>query len=269
MLSIAWLLLNRSSKISYIASGLLVGITASFRPSFILFFLPFLICQKYTFLFGGILGLLFSLSLSYVVVGGFIWNKYILAMLGMTNFIDLNSYLPLEESTFSNQNITYPKTFEGFEATILNPLADYFSDTSLLNVLNTLKASNKLEILIIGFIFTMGFLFLYFLKYIWKNKDIKFIFLFATLVCLIGDYFIPVGRYSYYDIQLILPLLIIINQADSINSINNKAIAFLLLGLLLSIGCFLWIPKILFFSSYLIAFYLIVTSLILLKQNYR
>lgn len=190
-------------------------------------------------------------------------------MSGMTGFIDLNTYLPLEKRTILNLNITYPKTVEGFDPTILNPLEDYFTDTSLLNVLKTLNVSNKLEILVISFIVTMGFLFLYFINYIRKNKDIKFIFLFACLICLIGDYFIPVGRYSYYDVQLILPLLIIIDRAESIDSIKNKSIAFLLLGLLLSIGSFLWIPKTIFFSSFLIVFYIIITTLILLKKHYK
>lgn len=212
--------------------------------------------------------MLFSLSLSYVAVGAFIWNKYMLSILGMTQFIDLNTYLPLEAETFPSSDITYPETVEGFDPTILNPLTDHFSDTSLLNILTTLNLPNKIEILVVSFLLTIGFLFWYFIKYIWQSKNIKLTFLFAILLCLVTDYFIPIGRYSYYDIQLILPLLIVIDRAESIDSINNKSLLFLLLGLLLSIGCFIWIPKSIFFSSFLIILYITITSLVLLKQNY-
>lgn len=268
LLSVAWFLLNRPSRFNYIASGFLAGITASFRPSFILLFIPFLICQRYVFLLGGILGLLFSLSLSYAVVGSLIWNKYILAMLGMTGFINFDTYPALKDRIVPNPDIVYPQIVEGFDSLVRNPLEYYLNNTSLFDVLNAIGLSNKREILVVSFVFTLTILILYFIRYTWKNKDINSLFLFGVSICLIGDFFIPVGRYSYYDVQMILPLLIIASSANTINLINNKLIAFLLLGLLLSIGCFFWIPRFLFFSSFLIAFYLTIALLIFLRQNH-
>ena len=269
LLSVAWFLLNRPSRFNYVASGFLVGITASFRPSFVLLFIPFLICQRYVFLLGGILGLLFNLSLSYAVVGASIWNKYMLAMLGMTGFINFNTYPALQDRIIPSPNIIYPKIIEGFDPLVRNPLENYLDNTSLFDVLNAIGLSNKREILVASFVLTLTFLILYFIRYTWKNRDINSLFLFGVSVCLIGDFFIPVGRYSYYDVQMILPLLIIVSKADPRSLINNKLIPFLLLGLLLSIGCFFWIPRFLFFSSFLIAFYLIITLLIFLRQNHK
>ena len=269
LLSVAWFLLNRPSRFNYIASGFLVGITASFRPSFVLLFIPFLICQRYVFLLGGILGLLFNLSLSYAVVGASIWNKYMLAMLGMTGFINFNTYPALQDRIIPSPNIVYPKTIEGFDFLVRNPLEYYLDNTSLFDVLNAIGLSNKREILVASFVLTLTFLILYFIRYTWKNRDINSLFLFGVSVCLIGDFFIPVGRYSYYDVQMILPLLIIVSKTDTINLIDNKLIPFLLLGLLLSIGSFFWIPRFLFFSGFLIAFYLTITLLIFLRQNHK
>ena len=268
LLAIAWLLLNKLPKYNNFFSGVLVGITASLRPPFLLFFIPFLVFQRYSFLLGGLVGLLLSLALSFSVVSLFIWKQYILAMLGMTGFVNLNEYLSLPQKAISNSKIIYPKIHEGFSVDSRNPL-EYRNlfNTSIYDVLNALDVPNSREILVIGFIIAIAFLIFYLIKYNSRIKDIKFMFLFGTLICLIGEFFIPIGRYSYYDIQFMLPLLIIINKANVIELISNKLIILLLIGLLLSLGCFVWIDKFLFFSSYLIAFYTTVTSLILLRQE--
>ncbi len=188
-------------------------------------------------------------------------------MLGMTRFIDLNTYLPLEARTLPSPDIVYPKMVEGFNWDIRNPLEYYLDNTSLLEVLNALDIPNKRDILLIGFVITMVFFFLYVLKFSLKNKNMAHLFLLGTLICLIGDFFIPVGRYSYYDVQMILPLLIIISQIDAKDLINNKIVFIFLSGMLLSIAGFLIIPRALFFSVFLIMLYIIITSFIILKQS--
>ena len=216
---------------------------------------------------GGIIGILFSLSLSLTVVDIFIWKKYILAMLGMTGFVNLNKYLQIGD-TVSDTDIVYPQIIEGFNGTVKNPLEfNNLSNSSVYDRLYAFEIQNRPEILAIGFIMVIIFLTLYLVRFNSKDKDINLMFLFGTLMCLIGEFFIPVGRYSYYDIQLIVPLFIIITQANIRQLIHSKTIAILLVGLLLSVGCFNWIPKFLIFSTYLITFYITLTSLILLRQE--
>ncbi|MDJ0569946.1 MAG: hypothetical protein QNJ53_12995 [Pleurocapsa sp. MO_192.B19] len=77
------------------------------------------------------LGLLFSLSLSLTVVDIFIWKQYLLAMFGLTGFIDMNTYLPLEERSLPDPNTIYPKIVEGFNYNIRNPLESNLDNTSL------------------------------------------------------------------------------------------------------------------------------------------
>ncbi len=188
-------------------------------------------------------------------------------MLGMTGVIDLNTYLPPSERTLPSPDIVYPKMIEGFDTTVRNPLEYYLDNTSLYDVLNALDIPNKRDILLIGFVITLVFFSLYVLKFSWKNKNMAHLFLLGTLICLIGDFFIPVGRYSYYDIQMILPLLIIISQIDAKDLISNKIIILFLSGILLSIAGFIILPRALFFSVFLIMLYIIITSLIILKQR--
>lgn len=266
LLSIAWFLLNKAPKYNDFLSGIFVGITASLRPTFLLLFIPFLIFKRYLFLLGGTIGLLLSLFISFSVVDLFIWKKYILAMLGMTGFVDLKQLVPLSERIVATSDIVYPKIFEGFSVTSRNPLEKRnFVDSSLYSVLNALEIPNKQEILVIGFILALAFLILYVIKYNLKSKDVDFMFLFGTLMCLIGEFFIPVGRYPYYDVQFMLPLLIIVSRANIIELIFNRSILILLLGCLLSLGCFVWLKSFLFFGTVFIAFYITITSLILLR----
>ena len=268
LISIAWLLLNKLSKFNHLASGFIVGITSSLRPPFILLFIPFVIYRQYKFLLGGIIGILFSLSLSLMVVDVSIWKQYILAMSSMTGFVNLNKYLQINEQAVASTDIIYPQIVEGINATITNPLEyNNFWVSSIYDVLYSLEISNKPQILAIGFIIVITFLALYLIKYNFQYKNINFMFLYGTLMCLIGEFFIPVSRYSYYDIQLIVPLFIIITRANIRQLIQNKLIVFLILGLLLSIGCFNWIPKFIIWSTYLITFYITITSLILAKQE--
>ena len=268
LLAIAWFLLNKAPKYNDLLSGIFVGITASMRPTFILLFIPFLIFRRYSFLLGGLVGILFSLLLSFSVVDLLIWKKYVLAMLGMTGFVNLQQFVPLSERIDATSDIVYPKVFEGFSVTSRNPLEQRnLINSSLNDIINALDIPNRQEILVVGFVLTLVFLILYLIKYNFQSKDVNFIFLFGTLMCLIGEFFIPVARYPYYDIQFMLPLLIIVSRANIIDLISSRLIVCLLFGLLLCVGCFVWIKKYLFFSTVLIVFYLTITSLILLRQQ--
>lgn len=216
---------------------------------------------------GGIIGILFGLSLSLTVANVFIWKQYILAMFGMTGFVNLKRYLQIGD-IINNTDIVYPQIVEGIDTINRNPLEyNNFSDSSVYYGLNVLDVNNTSQILAIGFVIVMTFLSLYLIRYNSKYKDVNLMFLYGTLMCLIGEFLIPIARYSYYDIQLIVPLFIIITQANIKQLIHNNSIAILLSGLLLSVGCFNWIPKFLILSTYLITFYITLTSLILTRQE--
>lgn len=188
-------------------------------------------------------------------------------MLGMTGFVNLKELFP-PTSAISSSNIVYPEIFEGFSVDSRNPL-EYrnFVNSSIMDILNSLDVANQHEILIIGLIVTTIFLILCLIRYNMKLKDVNFIFLFGILISLIGEFFIPVGRYPYYDIQLMLPLLIIVSKTDITELISNKLIVLLLLGFLASMGCFIWVKKMLFFSSVAIVLYVTLISLMLLRQQ--
>lgn len=269
LLSIAWLFLKQRFNLNLFWGGIFAGIAVSLRPSFILFFLAFIIGKKYLFVLGGALGAIFSVVLTLPVAGKLIWQRYILTMLGMTGFIDLRAYAPFEESHASNSNIVYPKITEGFDFSVRNPLESYLDNTSFYDILNAIDIPNKRYILVVGFAIAIILLSLYIWKFVCQNQNIELLFLWGIVTCIIGEFFIPVGRYSYYDIQMILPLLAAIDLANVKDSIYQKRLGILLLGLLLSIVGFIIVPRAMFFSVFLILSYIILISLMLTNQNNR
>ena len=93
------------------------------------------------------------------------------------------------------------------------------------------------------------------------------LFLSGVLLYLLSEFFIPIQRALYNNVQWILPLALIIMEANVSKLLSNKMIFVLLLSLLLCIGPLGLIPRFLVLSVYLMAFYVFVTSFILIKQS--
>lgn len=267
LLAVGWFFINHQFKYGHFISGFFTGMTASLRPSFVLFFVPAMLRKKRAFLLGGTLGFLSSVLFSCRVVGAFIWQQYALTILQMTGLVDLSTYLPVAERTLPNLDAAYPNIIEGFDWRIRNPLEQYFADTSFYLPLNILRVPNERGILLASFVIILVALSLYFIKYVSEQDDTRYAFLFGVLICLASDFFLPIPRYPYYDVQMLLPLLIIIELAKPEYLASRRINAALILGLLLSVVGFLVVPRALFLSAFLIAFYVFVMPIMLLRRE--
>ncbi|PZO14481.1 MAG: hypothetical protein DCF25_14895 [Leptolyngbya foveolarum] len=273
VLAIAWFFLQQKSKPKPIVSGFFSGVAASLRPSFILFFIPFAVRRQYAFLLGGAAGLLSSVAFSYWVVGEFIWKRYILTIAQMTGLVDLSTYLSLAEQVLPDPAIVYPVIVEGFDWRISNPLERYFADTSFYLPLNILHVPNERGLLILGLLATIAYLSACVLKYLPKDGSVRentgYIFLFGVLTCLLGDFFIPIPRFPYYDVQMLLPLLIIISQTEIEYLLRHRINIALIAGFFLGAIGFIAVPRALFFGALLISLYVVVMSISALRQGYK
>ena len=269
VLAIVWFVLHSKLQYKKIVGGFAAGVSASLRPSFVLFFIPFALKKQYSFLTGGIAGFISSVAFSYWVVGHFIWKRYILTILQMTGLLDLATYLPSADRIPLASNINYPTIVEGFDWNVAYPLEHHFADTSLYLLLNALRVPNERGILIFALLATIVFLSVYFLRYVPKEKSIGYVVLFGTLMCLLGDFFIPIPRFPYYDVQMLLPLLMIVSLTDSRFLIGYKGNIALIAGLVLSMVGFFVIPRALFLAGFLIAFYVLGVSLVILRRQHR
>ena len=268
LLSIAWLLLNKKFKYREITSGFLAGITASLRPPYVLVLWFFLINRRYSFFIGGVVGILFGVFGSVLVTGKLVWQQYVTTMLGMTGFINLEQIFPPLKDRIALIPAVYPQIVEGFNSSVRNPLEGRLLENSaLFEVLNAIDLSQKKEILVVSFFIAFSLWCWLGFKFNLKQKDNGLLFLFATVGCLASEFFIPIGRFSYYDIQWLLPLLIIVQLASPKQLGINLLSMILLVGLILSTGAFSLVPRSIFLSTYAIAFYTVVMTIVLAKQT--
>ena len=266
LLSLAWFFSQTEFKYHNILSGFFIGLTATLRPPIILISLPFLIYRKWAFLWGGIIGILSSLSFSLVLVKLSIWQSYFSAMSGMTSLINLR-----QDSFFTNNidenNTLYPQTIEGMNN--INSMIDLpHPRSSLIMIADSLNLNFiSANILIISLFFIIILVSFFLLSLPRKNISINSIFLSGMVLYLIAEFFIPAPRDSYNDVQWILPLSLMIVEADTVKFLTNKSIILLLLSLLLSMGCFMWMPRFLGLSVGLMVLYVIWMSFIVIKQG--
>ena len=262
-MTFAWYVSQLSFKYKNILSGFFVGLTASLRPPAILMFIPFLIYKKWDLLIGSIIGLLSSLFLSLIVAKFSIWQSYFFSMSGMTKVINLSQH------TDNNTDIIYPQVIEGLNnINSMNQIPH--ASSSIKSMFNFLGIDLTIPYMIVlGFIFIAITASLFIVSLPHKDISLNLVFLSGVTIYLVSEFFIPIGRDTYNDVQWILPLSLIVIEANTTKLLNNKLIGILFIGLLLSIGCLGWIPKFLLVSVYFIAFYVFSTSVILLRQQKR
>ncbi|WP_157867394.1 glycosyltransferase 87 family protein [Gloeothece citriformis] len=266
LVSLALFVLHQNFKYHENLSGFILGLTMSLRPPFILFFIPFLIYRKWKLLFSVITGLLFGVLIPFVFMNFSIWKSYFFAVTGMTQVINPSSSMPSTNNAIPQTAINYPKIIEGMNFRLI-PKHWGFPDSSLQNLLTMLNIDIPSKLLIISAVFMILLLsFLFFVKWI-KIFSINRVFLAVMVLYLISEFLIPIPRYAYYDIQWILPLFIIVEESNTSNLLSNKLIMVLLVGLLLGLGSFNWMYGAFYLSIFLISFYVIVTSIIVIKEK--
>ena len=203
LLSISWILLNQKFKYSQVASGFFAGITASLRPPYILLFPCFLIRRQYSFIVGGIAGIVCSILTSIAVTGTFIWRQYILTMMGMTGYINVEKIVSKPSEAIIARAANYSPIVEGINFRIRNSLEEHlFAESSIRGILTALDISGKKEILVVCFAIALAIFFWFGIRYRIDKININLIFLLSTVLCLVSEFFIPVFRFSYYDVPM-------------------------------------------------------------------
>lgn len=190
------------------AAGIIISITAILRPPILLVLLPFLFFDKELakktkiFLSSFLVGFLLTLGVCYIFTPN-LWHSYLKSIVFARTLFPMTS----SDRQFHPQAY-YPKTVEG---------TPFFShSSSILIEDSSLKgiAGKKLHI-------NMPNIYLYFIfalitvalaKHIKRTKDYRFVslFVYGTMLLNIGEYFIPAARYSYFDIQMYVPIALIV-----------------------------------------------------------
>jgi hypothetical protein len=250
LLSLAYFLLQRNIRAKEIIAGLLIGGLILLRPPIVVLILPMVLFRKFKLMAATLGGLGMSAITFWVLAGNAAWMSYFAAM-GMIAQVS-----PAPEVSLATArpvpDFVVPQVIEGmnFEYKRIVPTVD----TSVQKLLDSgldLTINGNLLILLGGAIllaYSIAVVARYQRKH-WRdnrrehwrdNWDI--FFLVGTLMILIGDFLIPAPRYSYNDIQFLIPLFLIFKN---ISLYSYKTIVFIVLtalGFAMSARMFAWLP---------------------------
>jgi hypothetical protein len=140
-------------------------------------------------------------------------------------------------------------------------------NSSFRYILSRFGTQNLQQILIILIALSIFVYYLLFLKNHEKRPTNEVILLNGVVLYLVSEFFIPSPRYSYNDVQWILPVFIILDKVDIRNLLSDKLIIVLLVGLLFSLGLWIWPSRFLLISVFLIALYSVTSSLRMIAKD--
>ncbi|NJL10664.1 MAG: DUF2029 domain-containing protein [Calothrix sp. SM1_7_51] len=252
LLSLAYFVLQQNIKFKEIIAGLLIGITTSFRFPIIVMILPMILFRKFKLLGATLLSLFFSLLTGVIIAKPEAWFSYFSAMSTIGKF----------ETTrivkISNiDKIILPKIIEGDHNLGLPFIINSESSLqSLIRGLFNFQISGSILIVICCILF-LAFIVAFnstYKKEIKQNSDIQWdiFFICGSIIILIGDFFIPAPRYSYNDIQFLIPLLLILKNINLSNKTVIISVFLLMIGASFISGMFYWIPKAVVIGEYTI-----------------
>jgi hypothetical protein len=241
VLALAYWVAQRKFEQWEIWSGLLIGLTASLRFPIIIMTLPMLLFRRFRLFAATWVGFLGCLLSSVFIVGDQVWKSYFSAMKGLTGHSVDAVNLPRK-----NLNVVLPNVIEGMtnlrlKATLPGDSASLrFNVDSILGI--TLSSSHLIALLAVILLIFSAFL-------LSRKSSIKhylgvdLIFLSGSLIILLADFFIPALRYSYNNVQFLIPLLLLLKHLKLSDHRGILLYLFLVMSLLIASGTFFWLPR--------------------------
>lgn len=270
---------QQKNKFSDEFAGMLMGIAASMRFPLIIFILPMLIFKKTRLLIATLAGVCLSILSSILLFGSQVWFSYFSA----AKIISQLSHGTLKIAP-NPDNPVLPNIIEGVFFIGLPT-----SESGIIrNAHGKLPGGNSSFPLLIDRVFDLhipsGYLiaglmllllaYSFSIYYLQSRSAFKSqipvldaVFIFGSLMVLIAEFLMPVPRYSYSDVQFLVPILLILKNANFEKNITGYLTAILCLSLLILGGLFPWIPKKVILGEFLVLATLILMSLVSLGRS--
>lgn len=257
LLAIAYSQLGGRHRLSGVASGLLIGVTASLRLPFLLMGFPLVIYRQWKLLAGSVIGFVLGISLSIVIGGTEVWRSYFSAM-------RVHSLLQYQGGEWPYRD--FPKRVEG--VTVRYDFGDGLGsgDTSILYLFHRYLGINIATGLlpVLAAVVLIGACILY--AHRRYQPSASLVFQMALVLVFVCDFFLPAGRVVYQDVIWLMLLALVIINAESLHALATPLLALAVVGLCLSVG-FIWMPyRIELMETAMVAYFVLVT-LGLLRKN--
>lgn len=264
LLASAYWVSAKKLRFSEEIAGLLIGLAASVRFPILVMILPMLLFKKIKLLITTLLGFLLCIGVGLAIFGQQVWVSYFSAMKTISQLSQGMIQMP------AASQIAIPKTVEGMffgsQTTSSDRLpAENLSIIRLLDHLFGIHISTSY--LLAGLLLALLFYALI-LHRSYKQTERQFrpsaldaIFISGGLMLFVADMLIPAPRYSYNDVQLLVPLILLLKNIDFLDVRSLYLFLLLCLGLLIAGGLFSWLPYEVLLGQLLILAVLLLMSL--------
>ncbi len=266
-IAISYWISSKKFRFSDEIAGLLIGLTASMRFPVLVMILPMLLFKKIKLLIATLLGFLICIGTSFLIFGQSVWASYFSAMQTISQL----NHGAIEISA-AVQNRIVSKTLEGaFFTNQPDPNRLPTSNSSIPLLLDRyLNLETSVSYILIGLMVSLlSYLLLLHYSYHQTKRQsrlpvLDIVFISGSLMLMIADLMIPTIRYNYNDIQLLVPLILLLKNADFYNIQTFYLFVLLCFGFLISAGLFPWLPH-----ELLVGLFLVISALLLMSLNLR
>lgn len=232
MLTLTYQQLLSPNRLGVVASGFLLGLTASMRFPVILIGIPIMIYRKWKHLAWSLIGLVFGLGSSILIAGVKIWKSYFTAMRvhGMISYswrqLPKGNYPQLIEGVSWSKKVSHPSPIG--DSSIFGMFEHYFG----INISSILLPLLAIVALFCGVIL-----------YVYRKKkpSLSLMFQAGLVFVFVSEFFLPGPRLAYQDVIWLILLSSVVINCESLRELLKPLAVLALVGLCLSIG-FTWLP---------------------------
>jgi hypothetical protein len=245
-------------------AGLLIGLAASIRFPILVMILPMLLFKKIKLSIATLLGFLLCIGIGLAAFGQQVWVSYFSAMKTISQLSQGLIKVP------AASQIAIPKTVEGmvFGNQVANSNRLPAENLSIIRLLDHVFGVHiSTGYLLAGLLIAL-LSYSVILHRSYQQTERQFrpsvldvIFISGGLMLMVADMLIPAPRYSYNDVQLLVPLILILKNIDFLDIRSLYLFLLLCLGLLIAGGLFSWLPYEVLLGQLLILAVLLLMSL--------
>ncbi|MCK5050857.1 MAG: DUF2029 domain-containing protein [Candidatus Cloacimonetes bacterium] len=214
LFALSYYIYGLNIKFNRLLSGVIIGYSSVLRFPMVLIGLPFLICKRWKFVIGQIIGVVLGILTSFLFVDYEIWRGYFKAM-------SIHSKIHLGIIEINTMRYPHIDIEDMRDLWIWARLP--ITDSSIQGIVKKyLGIQISTNILLISLIISIMLLIILFLRIKKQYENYNFIFLSSILIILVSELFLPAARFSYSNV-ILLPIfsLIIINSEEVLSLLKK------------------------------------------------
>lgn len=214
LFALSYYIYGLNFKFNKLLSGVIIGYSSVLRFPMVLIGLPFLICKRWKFIIGQIIGVVLGILTSFLFVDYKIWRGYFKA-------IPIHSKIHLGIIEINTKRYPHIDIEDMKDLWIWARLP--ITDSSIQGIAKKyLEIQISTNILLIGLMISILLLVILFLRIKKQYKNYNFIFLYSIIIVLVSELFLPAARYSYNNVILLSVFSLIIINSKEVLSILKK-----------------------------------------------